>query len=68
MVNEAYSFRNGSDPAFYDDSDMIECDKCGREYDYEEYRSLTCSECESELINRVVKIVENCSTCNKEVK
>ena len=47
MVSEAYAYRNGSDPAFYDDSDMVKCDTCGREYDYKEYRSLTCSDCEN---------------------
>lgn len=40
-------YRNGSDPAFWDDSDMVECGTCKREYDYKEYRSLTCSECEN---------------------
>lgn len=48
MVSEAYAYRNGSDSAFYDTSDFIKCDKCEREYDYNEYRSMTCSECESE--------------------
>jgi hypothetical protein len=48
MVSEAYAYRNGSDPAFYDDSDMIKCDVCNSEYDYKEYKSFTCSECESE--------------------
>lgn len=50
MVSEAYAYRNGTDPAFYDDSDMIECDRCGREYDYKEYKSFTCFECESESL------------------
>lgn len=44
----SWEYRNGYDPVFFDDSDMVECDKCGREYDYKEYRSLTCSECENE--------------------
>ena len=48
MVSEAYAYRNGSDPAFWDESDFIECQVCGTEYDYKEYRSFTCSECESE--------------------
>lgn len=48
MVSEAYAYRSGTDPAFYDDSDMIQCNRCEREYDYKEYKSLTCSECESE--------------------
>lgn len=48
MVNDAYAYRTGSDPAFWDDSDMINCRVCEREYDYKEYESLTCFECESE--------------------
>lgn len=48
MVSEAYAYRSGTDPAFYDDSDIIQCNRCEREYDHNEYRSLTCSECESE--------------------
>ena len=48
MVGDTYAYRNGSDPVFWDDSDYIKCDKCEREYDYKEYRSFTCSECESE--------------------
>jgi uncharacterized Zn ribbon protein len=48
MVSEAYSYRNGTDSVFYDDSDFISCDKCGREFDYNEYKSFICSECESE--------------------
>lgn len=47
MVSEAYSYRNGTDSFFYDESDIIECDKCGSKYDYNEYKSFTCSECES---------------------
>lgn len=47
MVSEAYAYRTGSDPAFWDTSDMIECNKCGEEYDYKEYKSLTCCECEN---------------------
>jgi uncharacterized CHY-type Zn-finger protein len=46
-MSEGWMYRNGSDPAFWDDSDMVECGKCKREYDYKEYRSLTCSECEN---------------------
>ena len=48
-VSESWQYRNGYDPAFFDDSDMIQCDTCGREYDYKEYRSLTCDECENKL-------------------
>ena len=51
-VSEGWMYRNGFDPAFFDDSDMIECDICKREYDYKEYRSLTCSECESDQIRK----------------
>lgn len=46
-MSESWQYRNGYDPAFFDDTDMVECGKCGREYDYKDYRSLTCSECES---------------------
>lgn len=48
MQGMSWEYRNGYDPVFFDDSDMVECDKCGREYDYKGYRSLTCSECENE--------------------
>jgi hypothetical protein len=37
----------GIDPVFNDDSDFIECDKCGSEFDYTQYKSFTCSACES---------------------
>ena len=37
----------GIDPIFNDDSDYISCDKCEREFDYKEYKSFTCSACES---------------------
>lgn len=47
MVSEAYSYRNGTDSFFYDESDIIECDKCGAKFDYNEYKSFVCSECES---------------------
>jgi len=47
MVSETYAYRNGSDPAFWDDSDFIKCDKCGEEFDYKQYRSDTCCDCES---------------------
>ena len=40
----------GADPAFYDDSDYIKCDVCGVDYDYKEYRSLVCVECENEEV------------------
>lgn len=46
-MSETWLYRNGYDPAFFDDSDMIECDTCEEEYDFKQYRSLTCSECES---------------------
>jgi hypothetical protein len=35
------------DPAFNDTSDFIECDVCGSAFDYKEYKSATCSRCES---------------------
>lgn len=35
------------DPAFNDTSDFIECNICGSAFDYKEYRSATCSRCES---------------------
>ena len=37
----------GIDLIFNDDSDYISCDKCEREFDYKEYKSFTCSACES---------------------
>lgn len=48
MVSEAYAFRNGTDPAFYEEADIIKCNLCPNEYDYKEYRSFVCFECESE--------------------
>ena len=35
------------DPAFNDTSDFIECDICGSAFDHNEYKSATCSRCES---------------------
>lgn len=40
-----------NDPFFYDDSDFIECKVCNKEFDHNEYNSLTCSECEDEMSN-----------------
>jgi len=37
----------GIDPVFNDDTDFINCDTCKRLFDYKEYKSLTCSACES---------------------
>lgn len=48
MVGDTYAYRNGTDPSFYEDSDYISCNICGREYNYREYRSFTCNQCESE--------------------
>ena len=36
-----------ADPAFYDDSIWITCDRCPNEYDEYEYNSTTCSDCET---------------------
>jgi hypothetical protein len=36
-----------NDPVFYDDSDFIECDKCNKEFDHNEYNSETCESCEN---------------------
>ena len=35
------------DPAFNDTSDFIECNVCGSAFDHNEYKSATCSRCES---------------------
>ena len=35
------------DPVFNDTSDFIECDTCGSLFDHNEYKSFTCSRCES---------------------
>jgi hypothetical protein len=35
-----------ADPKFYDDSIMVECDRCDTEYDERDYNSTTCSQCE----------------------
>jgi hypothetical protein len=64
-VSETWLYRNGFDPDFFDDTDMIECDTCGEEYDYKQYHSTTCVECESKLVERVKAIVDNCPTCNE---
>ena len=37
----------GIDPVFNDATDYIECDTCGSLFDYKEYKSFTCSACES---------------------
>jgi hypothetical protein len=36
-----------ADPAFYDDSIWVKCDRCDNEYDEREYNSRTCSDCET---------------------
>lgn len=36
-----------ADPAFYDDSIWITCDRCPNEYDERDYNSATCSDCET---------------------
>ena len=36
-----------ADPAFYDDSIWVKCDRCDKDFDETEYRSETCSECET---------------------
>jgi hypothetical protein len=48
MVTEGYAYLNGTDPEFWLDEEMIRCDNCERKYDYKQYRSETCFECESE--------------------
>ena len=47
-VSETWLYRNGFDPDFFDDTDMVECDTCGEEYDFKQYRSTTCVDCETE--------------------
>ena len=47
-MTDGWLYRNGFDPAFFDDSDMVECDTCGGEYDFKQYRSTTCVDCETE--------------------
>jgi predicted RNA-binding Zn-ribbon protein involved in translation (DUF1610 family) len=32
--------------------DIVKCKECGSEYDYAEYHSYTCSDCEDEIIKR----------------
>lgn len=36
-----------ADPAFYDDSIWVKCDRCETVFDEVDYRSETCSECET---------------------
>jgi hypothetical protein len=36
-----------NDPWFYDESDYVDCDTCGKDFDYNLYRSNTCEECEN---------------------
>jgi hypothetical protein len=36
-----------ADPAFYDDSIWITCDRCPNEYDERDYNSATCADCET---------------------
>jgi hypothetical protein len=43
-MSDAYYY---ADPAFYDDSIWITCDRCPNEYDEAEYNSVTCSDCET---------------------
>ena len=40
-----------NDPWFYDESDFIECKVCKKEFDHNEYNSLTCSQCEDDVRN-----------------
>ena len=47
MVSEAYAYRNGTDPAFYDDYLTKVCHVCGGEYSYEDYKSADiCFDCD----------------------
>jgi hypothetical protein len=36
-----------ADPAFYDDSIWVKCDRCDNEYDERDYNSATCADCET---------------------
>ena len=47
--NKLMSYPPNADPIFYDDSIWIDCNVCGQSFDESEYRSLTCSDCETEL-------------------
>lgn len=48
MVSESYAYRNGSDPEFWDNADVIKCSECERYYNYKFYQSFTCAHCENE--------------------
>lgn len=49
MVSEAYAYRNGTDPAFYDDYIAKVCRVCGDNYSFEEYKSADiCFDCDEE--------------------
>ena len=39
-----------NDPFFYDDSDFVDCAECGKDFDYNLYRSDTCEECENKIV------------------
>ena len=40
-----------ADPAFYDDSIWVKCNKCDNEYDERDYNSETCADCETYQID-----------------
>jgi hypothetical protein len=47
MVSDTYAYLNGTDPEFWDEGDWIKCDRCGDSYDYKQYKSFTCYDCEN---------------------
>lgn len=43
----------GIDPVFNSTYIANDCDVCGREFDYSEYKSDTCSSCDDKISERV---------------
>jgi DNA-directed RNA polymerase subunit RPC12/RpoP len=41
-----------NDPVFYDESDIVECDKCKAYFDHNQYNSYTCMKCENKIVEQ----------------
>lgn len=46
----SFDYLNGYDPGFWQEGEWQKCDKCGTEFDRNEYNSDTCVECEDEEV------------------
>lgn len=47
-VSEGWLYRNGFDPAFFDDTDMVECNMCTATWYYLDYEGKRCADCTAE--------------------